>query len=77
MTNQELIEVRRELVQLREKLNRLERKVTSQIDDAEIVARQKAAFKELWRKLDAIPDTSPQDGLSGVDHDRIIYGNEL
>lgn len=42
-------------------------------DETEAVARQKRAMAELDAELEALPDKSPDDGLSSADHDRILY----
>lgn len=36
--------------------------------------RQRKRGLELMEKLDKLPDCSPDDGLSGCDHDLILYG---
>jgi predicted DNA-binding antitoxin AbrB/MazE fold protein len=43
--------------------------------DAETVARQKRAMASLDAELEQVPDKSPDDGLSSVNHDRILYGD--
>ncbi|HEY3788943.1 MAG TPA: antitoxin family protein [Urbifossiella sp.] len=47
-----------------------------QVDDPEVVARQKRAAALLDVKLEQIPDNSPDDGFSSEDHDRILYGGK-
>ncbi|HEV3418494.1 MAG TPA: antitoxin family protein [Pirellulales bacterium] len=42
--------------------------------DAEAVARQRRAMASLDADLEHVPDNSPDDGLSSVAHDRILYG---
>jgi predicted DNA-binding antitoxin AbrB/MazE fold protein len=38
------------------------------------IERQRQAILELDAELEQIPDSSPDDGLNGADHDRILYG---
>jgi predicted DNA-binding antitoxin AbrB/MazE fold protein len=42
---------------------------------AEAVTRQKRAMESLDAELEQVPDNSPDDGLSSVNHDRILYGD--
>lgn len=45
------------------------------LDTLEVsVADQQAALDEMFREVDAIPQTSRSDGLTGRDHDTILYG---
>jgi predicted DNA-binding antitoxin AbrB/MazE fold protein len=36
---------------------------------------QKEALDAMFREVDRLPQTPRNDGLSGRDHDRILYGN--
>ena len=40
----------------------------------EEVARQHAAIAEFLDRMEALPDEGPDDGFSGRDHDKILYG---
>lgn len=40
----------------------------------EDLARQQAAIAEFLDKMEALPDEGPDDGFSGRDHDKILYG---
>jgi predicted DNA-binding antitoxin AbrB/MazE fold protein len=40
----------------------------------EIAARQWQAAKELDDLMQKLPNACPNDGFSGADHDRILYG---
>jgi len=40
----------------------------------EQLARQQKAIKELLEEIATLPDEGPDDGFSGRDHDRILYG---
>lgn len=40
-----------------------------------IIAAQRAHLAELREKMDSLPETAPNDGLGGADHDRILYGD--
>jgi predicted DNA-binding antitoxin AbrB/MazE fold protein len=40
----------------------------------EELARQQAAIEEFIAKMEALPDEGPDDGFSGRDHDKILYG---
>ena len=40
----------------------------------EDLARQQAAIAEFLSKMEALPDEGPDDGFSGRDHDKILYG---
>lgn len=53
-----------------------ERKRNSEFphDDADVIRRQQEALEELHEKLDALPPEGPQDGFSGRDHDKVLYG---
>lgn len=42
--------------------------------DEEVLARQRRALAALDAEMAALPDNSPDDGLSSADHDRILYG---
>ncbi|HYO23709.1 MAG TPA: antitoxin family protein [Lacipirellulaceae bacterium] len=42
--------------------------------EEEIAIRQWKAARELDELLALFPDNSPDDGFSGADHDRILYG---
>jgi predicted DNA-binding antitoxin AbrB/MazE fold protein len=41
----------------------------------EQLARQQAAIAEFLAKMQALPDEGPDDGFSGRDHDKILYGS--
>jgi hypothetical protein len=43
-------------------------------DPAEESERQRQHGLELMAELDKLPDGNPDDGLSGRDHDLILYG---
>jgi predicted DNA-binding antitoxin AbrB/MazE fold protein len=45
------------------------------LDNRDLVARQRQAALELDDELANIPDLSPDDGFSSTDHDRILYGS--
>ena len=40
----------------------------------EELARQQAAIAEFLAEMEALPDEGPNDGFSGRDHDKILYG---
>ena len=40
----------------------------------EELARQQAQIAEFLAKMEAIPHEGPDDGFSGRDHDKILYG---
>lgn len=46
------------------------------IGDSVSLAEQQLALAELQSELAAIHEPLPQDGLSGRDHDRILYGGQ-
>lgn len=37
-------------------------------------AAQRAAIKELWRELKAVPQAKDEDGWSAANHDDLLYG---
>jgi predicted DNA-binding antitoxin AbrB/MazE fold protein len=37
--------------------------------------RQQAALDAMFREVDRLPQTRRNDGLSGRDHDKILYGS--
>lgn len=41
-------------------------------DEADAETQQ--AWREYLNRMEALPDRSPNDGLTSRDHDRIIYG---
>ena len=43
--------------------------------DDNLIRRQQEALEELHETLDALPPEGPQDGFSGRDHDKVLYGN--
>jgi hypothetical protein len=43
-------------------------------DDANAVHEQQEALEELHQTLDALPPEGPQDGFTGRDHDKVLYG---
>lgn len=42
--------------------------------DAEDLQRQQAALDAMFKEVDALPQATHADGLSGRDHDQILYG---
>jgi predicted DNA-binding antitoxin AbrB/MazE fold protein len=40
----------------------------------EQLARQQATIARFLDKMEALPDEGPDDGFSGRDHDKILYG---
>jgi predicted DNA-binding antitoxin AbrB/MazE fold protein len=44
------------------------------VDDAESKARRRAAMDEFLRLASELPLEGPNDGFSGADHDRVLYG---
>lgn len=46
-------------------------------DGAEIIAQRKAAIAEFLRLAEELPPEGPDDGFSGADHDRVLYGEPL
>jgi predicted DNA-binding antitoxin AbrB/MazE fold protein len=40
----------------------------------EYLARQQAAIAEFLAEIESLPDEGPDDGFSGRDHDKILYG---
>ena len=38
------------------------------------LAHQQAAIAEFLDRMEALPDEGPDDGFSGRDHDKILYG---
>ena len=40
----------------------------------EELARQQAAIAKFLAEMEALPDEGPDDGFSGRDHDKILYG---
>ncbi len=40
----------------------------------EELARQQSAIREFLDRMGALPDEGPNDGFSGRDHDKILYG---
>jgi predicted DNA-binding antitoxin AbrB/MazE fold protein len=41
---------------------------------AEELTQQQAAIAEFLARMEALPDEGPDDGFSGRDHDKILYG---
>jgi predicted DNA-binding antitoxin AbrB/MazE fold protein len=41
-----------------------------------MTAEQKQAVLALLDEMERLPETSPADGISHLDHDRVIYGIE-
>jgi predicted DNA-binding antitoxin AbrB/MazE fold protein len=41
----------------------------------EELQEQQAALDEIFRKVDALPQESRNDGLSNRDHDQVLYGS--
>jgi predicted DNA-binding antitoxin AbrB/MazE fold protein len=42
----------------------------------EALARQRDAIEEMLAEIEALPIEEPDDGFSGRDHDRILYGGQ-
>jgi predicted DNA-binding antitoxin AbrB/MazE fold protein len=40
----------------------------------EALARQQAAIAEMLAEIESLPVNEPDDGFSGRDHDKILYG---
>jgi predicted DNA-binding antitoxin AbrB/MazE fold protein len=40
----------------------------------EDLSRQQVAIVAFLERMEALPDESPDDGFSGRDHDKILYG---
>jgi predicted DNA-binding antitoxin AbrB/MazE fold protein len=40
----------------------------------EELARQQAAIEEMLTEIESLPVNEPDDGFSGRDHDKILYG---
>jgi predicted DNA-binding antitoxin AbrB/MazE fold protein len=40
----------------------------------EELARQRAAIEEVLAEIDRLPIEEPDDGFSGRDHDKVLYG---
>jgi hypothetical protein len=38
------------------------------------LARQAAAIEEMLAEIESLPVEGPDDGFSGRDHDKILYG---
>jgi predicted DNA-binding antitoxin AbrB/MazE fold protein len=38
------------------------------------LAKQRAAIEEMLAELESLPVNEPDDGFSGRDHDKILYG---
>jgi len=47
---------------------------TSRELSPEGLARQQAAIKEMLAEIESLPIEEPDDGFSGRDHDKILYG---
>jgi hypothetical protein len=45
-------------------------------EDRELAERQRTAIMKLIEELDALPSEGPDDGFSGSDHDRVLYGDD-
>jgi predicted DNA-binding antitoxin AbrB/MazE fold protein len=41
---------------------------------SDAVARQQAAIKKFLMEMESLPMEGPDDGFSGRDHDKILYG---
>lgn len=48
--------------------------VTGELSPEEL-ARQQAAIAEWIAEIESLPPEGPDDGFSGRDHDKILYGN--
>ena len=46
-----------------------------QVDPAEL-KQQQLALQAMLREVDRLPQTAKRDGLSGRDHDYILYGSQ-
>ena len=42
----------------------------------EELARQRTAIKEMLAEIESLPIEGPDDGFSGRDHDKILYGKQ-
>lgn len=42
--------------------------------DADVIARQTQALRELWEAVDRLPQTRNNDNWSVRDHDTLLYG---
>jgi len=65
-------ELLREL--LHEALAERKRNGAASPEDEDVIRRQQEALQELHETLDALPPEGPQDGFSGRDHDKVLYG---
>lgn len=43
-------------------------------DNSDVIRRQREALEELHAELDALPVEGEEDGFSGRDHDKVLYG---
>jgi predicted DNA-binding antitoxin AbrB/MazE fold protein len=43
--------------------------------DTAALQRQQAALNAMFSEIDKLPQASSSDGLSGRDHDKILYGS--
>ena len=49
--------------------------VVNPIDSDEVIARQQAAWRDLFARMEADPDCKgPDDGWDAANHDEILYG---
>jgi predicted DNA-binding antitoxin AbrB/MazE fold protein len=49
---------------------------TSSSEPDDKLAAQKAALRELWEKIDKLPQTRNNDGWSVRQHDELLYGGK-
>jgi predicted DNA-binding antitoxin AbrB/MazE fold protein len=45
------------------------------VPNADELRRQQEALDRMFREIEQLPQSPRNDGLSGRDHDRILYGN--
>lgn len=57
----------------RELAGRLLREIANAPFDPSRAERQREVQARLLQKIESMPSTSPDDGFSGRDHDRVIY----
>jgi predicted DNA-binding antitoxin AbrB/MazE fold protein len=48
---------------------------TEPCDSEDVAAAQRRSMEELDAELAGVPDRSSDDGFSGADHDKILYGD--
>ena len=62
-------------VHLRVDEEKSENAMEGQVDPAEL-KQQQLALHAMLREVDRLPQTAKRDGLSGRDHDYILYGSQ-